>query len=57
MYQPAEKKVRKPTAYNIFMKSEIQRVKDAHPELDQKQRFTTAANNWKTSAENPKATK
>ena len=55
--QPVEKKPRQPTAYNIFMKTEIQRVKETQPELDQKQRFTTAANNWKTSPQNVKAGK
>nr|CAG4712755.1 unnamed protein product [Naegleria fowleri] len=41
-----EKGNRQPNAYNIFMKSEIQRIRTTHTELTQKQAFKLAANNW-----------
>ena len=49
--EPKEK--RPPSAYNLFMKSELAKVKKAQPTLDHKQAFTAAANNWKNSKENP----
>lgn len=45
---------REPSAYNIFMKSEIQRIKQAEPGLDHKQAFSRAAFAWRTSPDNPK---
>lgn len=44
---------RAPSAYNVFMKSEIAKVKKANPSLDHKEAFKSAAGNWKTSKENP----
>ncbi|KAG2385742.1 hypothetical protein C9374_002891 [Naegleria lovaniensis] len=41
-----EKGNRQPNAYNIFMKSEIQRIRTTHTELTQKQAFKLAASNW-----------
>jgi len=46
---------REPTAYNIFMKSELKRVKQLNPELGHKEAFTAAAKGWASSAENPKS--
>jgi hypothetical protein len=44
---------RAPSAYNIFMKSEIAKVKKANSALDHKEAFKVAAGNWKTAKENP----
>lgn len=41
-----EKGNRQPNAYNIFMKSEIQRIRTTHTELTQKEAFKLAASNW-----------
>jgi hypothetical protein len=38
---------RKLTAYNKFMKTEIQKVKKAEPNLTHQQAFKKAAGNWK----------
>ena len=35
------------TKYNIFMKSELERLKLKKPKADYKTRFKEAANNWK----------
>ncbi|KAI3655170.1 hypothetical protein MP638_003353, partial [Amoeboaphelidium occidentale] len=45
---------KKPSAYNLFMKDELARVKKDHPNLDHKEAFKKAAGNWKTSPHNPK---
>ncbi|KAJ8774657.1 hypothetical protein K2173_017103 [Erythroxylum novogranatense] len=44
--KPPEKKHRLPSAYNRFMKEEIQRIKAANPEIPHRQAFSTAAKNW-----------
>jgi len=49
-----EKKAREPSAYNVFMKSEIAKVKAAKPDLAHKEAFKQAAANWSTSKSNPK---
>lgn len=41
-----EKSKRAPTAYQIFMKEEIARLKESHPKLEHKDRFSMAAQNW-----------
>ena len=41
-----EKVKRAPSAYNLFMKSELAKVKKANPKLDHKGAFTIAAQNW-----------
>ena len=41
-----EKSKRAPTAYQIFMKEEIARLKESHPKLEHKERFSMAAQNW-----------
>ncbi|CAG8446739.1 12787_t:CDS:2 [Funneliformis caledonium] len=43
-----------PTAYNIFMKTELPKVKAENPGMDHKEAFKLAASNWKNSADNPK---
>ncbi|XP_047323912.1 protein CRABS CLAW-like [Impatiens glandulifera] len=44
--KPPEKKRRLPSAYNQFMKQEIQRIKAAHPEIPHREAFSSAAKNW-----------
>ncbi|KAI4387538.1 hypothetical protein MLD38_005364 [Melastoma candidum] len=44
--KPPEKKHRLPSAYNRFMKEEIQRIKSANPEMPHREAFSTAAKNW-----------
>ena len=49
-----EKVKRAPSAYNIFMKSELAKVKKASPNMDHKEAFAKAASGWATSKANPK---
>merc|ERR1712072_1019170 len=44
-----DKVKRPPSAYNLFMKSELPKVKKANPKLDHKQAFAKAAGNWKNA--------
>ncbi|KAG9449867.1 hypothetical protein H6P81_009832 [Aristolochia fimbriata] len=44
--KPPEKRQRAPSAYNRFMKEEIQRLKTIRPGMTHKEAFTTAAKNW-----------
>ena len=47
-----EKKVKAkkgPSAYNLFMKSELAKIKKADPKLDHKEAFKKAAANWSKS--------
>lgn len=44
--KPPEKKHRLPSAYNRFMKEEIQRLKAANPDIPHREAFSTAAKNW-----------
>ncbi|XP_068642109.1 protein YABBY 7-like [Aristolochia californica] len=44
--KPPEKRQRAPSAYNRFMKEEIQRLKTIQPGMTHKEAFTTAAKNW-----------
>merc|ERR1712072_1132282 len=41
-----EKVKRAPSAYNIFMKKELEKLKKSQPKLDHKGRFAAAAANW-----------
>ena len=41
-----DKTPRAPSAYNIFMKKELTKLKEKHPQMDHKERFKLAANNW-----------
>merc|ERR1711934_449392 len=41
-----DKKPRAPSAYNIFMKKELEKLKKSQPKLDHKERFKMAAGNW-----------
>ncbi|CAL1360147.1 unnamed protein product [Linum trigynum] len=44
--KPPEKKHRLPSAYNRFMREEIQRIKTANPEIPHREAFSAAAKNW-----------
>lgn len=44
--RPPEKRQRVPSAYNHFIKEEIQRIKASNPEISHREAFSTAAKNW-----------
>uniref|UniRef100_A0A7N0TD30 YABBY transcription factor n=1 Tax=Kalanchoe fedtschenkoi TaxID=63787 RepID=A0A7N0TD30_KALFE len=44
--RPPEKKQRVPSAYNQFIKEEIQRIKANNPDISHREAFSTAAKNW-----------
>nr|CTQ35236.1 YABBY transcription factor [Cycas rumphii] len=44
--RPPEKRQRVPSAYNRFIKEEIQRIKAVNPEISHREAFSTAAKNW-----------
>uniref|UniRef100_A0A7N0U0Y6 YABBY transcription factor n=1 Tax=Kalanchoe fedtschenkoi TaxID=63787 RepID=A0A7N0U0Y6_KALFE len=44
--RPPEKKQRVPSAYNQFIKEEIQRIKANNPDITHREAFSTAAKNW-----------
>ncbi|XP_047340818.1 axial regulator YABBY 3-like [Impatiens glandulifera] len=44
--RPPEKRQRVPSAYNRFIKDEIQRIKAANPEISHREAFSAAAKNW-----------
>uniref|UniRef100_A0A7N0UZU7 YABBY2 n=1 Tax=Kalanchoe fedtschenkoi TaxID=63787 RepID=A0A7N0UZU7_KALFE len=41
-----EKRQRVPSAYNRFIKEEIQRIKASNPEISHREAFSAAAKNW-----------
>ncbi|KAL4571482.1 hypothetical protein LXL04_018242 [Taraxacum kok-saghyz] len=43
---PPEKKTRVPSAYNQFIKQEIQRIKVSNPNISHREAFSAAAKNW-----------
>ncbi|KAL0550871.1 hypothetical protein IC582_009936 [Cucumis melo] len=43
---PPEKRQRVPSAYNRFIKEEIQRIKAKNPDISHREAFSTAAKNW-----------
>ncbi|GAB2297145.1 hypothetical protein Dimus_031257 [Dionaea muscipula] len=51
--KPPEKKHRLPSAYNRFMKEEIQRIKASNPEIPHREAFSAAAKNWARYIPNP----
>ncbi|KAJ3030224.1 UNVERIFIED_CONTAM: hypothetical protein HDU68_009748 [Siphonaria sp. JEL0065] len=51
--EKGEKVPRAPSAYNLFMKTELPKVKAENPALTHKEAFKVAAGNWKDSDENP----
>ncbi|CAL9192245.1 unnamed protein product [Musa hybrid cultivar] len=44
--KPPEKKHRMPSAYNRFMREEIQRIKAAKPDIPHREAFSKASKNW-----------
>ncbi|XP_022153076.1 putative axial regulator YABBY 2 [Momordica charantia] len=44
--RPPEKRQRVPSAYNRFIKEEIQRIKAKNPDISHREAFSTAAKNW-----------
>ncbi|GMI81201.1 YABBY5 [Hibiscus trionum] len=44
--QPPGKRQRVPSAYNQFIKEEIQRIKANNPDISHREAFSTAAKNW-----------
>ncbi|KAL3532318.1 hypothetical protein ACH5RR_005839 [Cinchona calisaya] len=44
--RPPEKRQRVPSAYNQFIKEEIQRIKKNNPDISHREAFSTAAKNW-----------
>ncbi|XP_055832564.1 putative axial regulator YABBY 2 isoform X4 [Solanum dulcamara] len=44
--RPPEKRQRVPSAYNRFIKEEIQRIKASNPDITHREAFSTAAKNW-----------
>nr|CTQ35252.1 YABBY transcription factor [Pseudotsuga menziesii] len=45
-YRQPEKKQRVPSAYNRFIRDEIQRIKASNPKITHKEAFSAAAKNW-----------
>ncbi|CAE6457255.1 unnamed protein product [Rhizoctonia solani] len=45
---------KKSSPYNVYMKSELARLKEKNPEMSHKERFKMAATSWADSSENPK---
>ncbi|XP_042424290.1 putative axial regulator YABBY 2 [Zingiber officinale] len=43
---PPEKRQRVPSAYNRFIREEIQRIKANNPRISHKEAFSSAAKNW-----------
>jgi hypothetical protein len=41
-----EKRQRVPSAYNRFIKEEIQRIKAGNPDISHREAFSAAAKNW-----------
>ncbi|XP_059657472.1 axial regulator YABBY 1-like isoform X1 [Cornus florida] len=44
--KPPEKRQRVPSAYNRFIKDEIQRIKAENPDISHREAFSAAAKNW-----------
>ncbi|KIO21407.1 hypothetical protein M407DRAFT_126438 [Tulasnella calospora MUT 4182] len=45
---------KKASAYNVFMKTELAKLKAKNPDQPHKERFKQAAASWASSKENPK---
>lgn len=43
----ASRKKRKPSAYNLFVKAELARLKKSHPNVPHPQKFKMATDAWK----------
>ncbi|KAL5725792.1 hypothetical protein ACHQM5_008896 [Ranunculus cassubicifolius] len=53
--KPPERKHRLPSAYNRYMKEEIQRIKSANPDIPHREAFSAAAKNWARYVPHPQA--
>ena len=53
----AKKGGRKLSAFNIFMKQELKRLKSANPGMDHKKAFKQAAQNWSSNKSTSKVGK
>ena len=53
--KPLKRKLppREPTAYNIFVKEELRKVKDERPDLHHREAFRLVTQRWQTSDKNP----
>lgn len=40
--------------YNVFVKAQLAKLKDEHPDMDHRERFKLAALAWAKSPRNPK---
>mmetsp|Transcript_63757 Transcript_63757/g.150893 ORF Transcript_63757/g.150893 Transcript_63757/m.150893 type:complete len:262 (-) Transcript_63757:94-879(-) len=49
-----ERPPRQPTPYNLFIKSELAKVKSEQPHLSHREAFRLASKRWASSSENPK---
>ncbi|GAA5813876.1 hypothetical protein MFLAVUS_007363 [Mucor flavus] len=49
-----KKSPKKLSPYNMFMKTELSKVKEVTPGISHKDAFKKAAQNWATASENPK---
>ncbi|KAG8678740.1 hypothetical protein FRC12_020748 [Ceratobasidium sp. 428] len=45
---------KKSSPYNVYMKSELAKLKEKHPDMSHKERFKLAATTWAQASENPK---
>ncbi|KAF8594802.1 hypothetical protein BDV93DRAFT_458312, partial [Ceratobasidium sp. AG-I] len=45
---------KKSSPYNVYMKSELAKLKEKNPDMPHKERFKLAATTWATSSDNPK---
>ncbi|KAB5588322.1 hypothetical protein CTheo_8238 [Ceratobasidium theobromae] len=45
---------KKSSPYNVYMKAELAKLKEKHPDMTHKERFKLAATSWGEAAENPK---
>ncbi|KAG1886033.1 hypothetical protein F4604DRAFT_1724227 [Suillus subluteus] len=55
--KPAKKtSMKKLSAFNKFMQTEMARLKEDEPDMSHQDRFKLATSNWKKAKENPRAT-
>ncbi|PWN23738.1 hypothetical protein BCV69DRAFT_309611 [Microstroma glucosiphilum] len=47
-------KKKAPTAYNLYMKTQLEKLKKSEPNLDHKERFKKVAASWAKDPSNPK---
>jgi hypothetical protein len=52
----AQKKTRAPTTFNIFVKTQIEKLKKEHPEMPHKEAFRKATELWSKQKESNEST-